>query len=178
MNLQWSDWSGWLPFTQESCGRIPEKKGIYEVRADFKIKRLNGDSEILAIGRATRSNLRARISAEICNPARFMNRCKKWLVRNNHKLGFRWYVAADAKEAELREALRHWEYENEHWEIPPGNDRLEKAPIMKELAKKMNVVDANNLNNLLVKYHTVEKVAEYLDMPSFVIENLMVYLYI
>lgn len=171
MSIQWSDW---FSLSEETVLLIPEKQGIYEIRTDYEINRLRGKSRIVSIGRAV-PNLKSRLSGRVYNPARFMNRCEKWLTCNNHKLECHYHVAADSEDAKWLEAIRHWEYENEHWELPPGNDRLEKAPIMKKLKSVLGAVDGRRLRTLLAKHPTVESVASYLGVPPVVIENLRVY---
>jgi len=104
-----------------------------------------------------------------------MNRCEKWLICNGHKLEFRYQVAANGEEAKWLEAISHWEYENEHWELPPGNDRLEKVPIMKKLKTVIGEVDRSRLMNLFATHRTIEGVAGYLGVPPVVVENLRVY---
>ncbi len=171
MNIQWSDW---FSLSEETVSLVPEKQGIYEIRTDHEINRLRGKSRIVSIGRAV-PNLKSRLSGRIYDSARCMNRCEKWLICNNHKLEFHYQVAANSEDAKWLEAIRHWEYENEHWELPPGNDRLEKAPIMQKLKDVLGKVDRTRLKNLLEKYRTVEDVARYLDVPPVIVENLRVY---
>jgi len=171
MNIQWSDW---FSLSEETVSLVPEKQGIYEIRTDYEISRLRGKSRIVSIGIAV-PNLKSRLSGRIYNPARYMNRCEKWLICNNHKLEFHYQVVANSHEAKWLEATRHWEYENEHWELPPGNDRLEKAPITKKLRSVLGEVDGSRLQNLLEKHRTVEGVARYLGVPPVVVENLRIY---
>jgi hypothetical protein len=104
-----------------------------------------------------------------------MNRCEKWLICNNHKFEFHYHVAANSEDAKWLEALRHWEYENEHWELPPGNDRLEKAPITKKLRSMVGEINRSKLRNLLADHRTTEGAARYLGAPPVIIENLRVY---
>jgi hypothetical protein len=104
-----------------------------------------------------------------------LNRCEKWLKHGNHKLEFHYTITESAEDAKWLEALKHWEYENEHWELPPGNDRLEKNPIIKKLEGAIGKIERNILEGLFVKYLTVEGVADHLDMPPVVVENLKVY---
>jgi len=171
MNIQWSDW---FSLDESNVSSVPKEQGIYEIRTDYEIKRLKGESRIVSIGRAV-PNLNSRLSGRIYNPARYMNRCEKWLICNNHSLEFHYHVATNSEDAKWLEAMRHWEYENEHWELPPGNDRLEKTPIMKRLEGVVGEVDAGKLQNLFAEYRTVEGVAGYLGMPPAVVESLRVY---
>jgi hypothetical protein len=171
MNIQWSDW---FSLNEETVALVPEKQGIYEIRTEYEINRLRGKSRIVSIGRAI-PNLKSRLSGRIYNPARYMNRCEKWLISNNHKLEFHYQVAANSEDAKWLEAIRHWEYENEYWELPPGNDRLEKAPIMKKLKSVLGEVDGIRLKNLLEKHRTIEGVARYLGVSPVIVENLRVY---
>lgn len=171
MNVQWSNC---FVLEAKNVSLVPEKQGIYEIRTDWEIKRLNGQSRIVSIGRAV-PNLKSRLLGRIRNPARYMNRCEKWLICNGHRLEFRYQVAADSEEAKWLEAMGHWEYENEHWELPPGNDRLEKSPIIKKLKIIVGEVDGNKLRDLFAAHETVEGVASYLGVPPVVVENLKVY---
>jgi len=171
MNAQWT---GWLPLNEENVSLVPEKQGIYEIRTDYEIKRLRGESRIVSIGRAV-PNLKTRLSSRIYNPYRFMNRCEKWLIRGNHKLEFHYIVTGDSEDAKWLEALEHWKYENKHWELPPGNDRLEKAPIFKKIEGVIGKVDREQFKKLFTKYPTAEGVASYLGVPRIVVENLKVY---
>jgi hypothetical protein len=171
MNIQWSDW---FSLSEESVSLVPEEQGIYEIRTDYEIDRLRGKSRIVSIGRAV-PNLKSRLSGRIHDPARFMNRCEKWLICNNHRLEFHYHVAANSDDAKWFEAVRHWEYENEHWELPPGNDRLEKTPVTKKLRSMVGEINRSKLRNLLADHRTVEGVASYLGVPPVVVENLRVY---
>jgi hypothetical protein len=171
LNIQWSEWCS---LDEKYVLEVDAKAGIYEIGTDFDIKRLRGESRVVSIGRAIPS-LKTRLLGRIYNPARYMNRCEKWLIRGNHKLEFRYHVTTNDEEAKWLEAMSHWEYENKHWELPPGNDRLEKTPIMEKLKSVAGEVDGRKLENLLAKYRTVEEVANHLEVPPFVIENLMVY---
>ena len=100
MNIQWSDW---FSLSEENMSLIPEKQGIYEIRTDFEINRLRGKSRIVSIGRAV-PNLRSRLSGRIYNPARYLDRCAKWLVCNDHRLEFHYHVAANGEDAKWLEA--------------------------------------------------------------------------
>ena len=171
MNIQWSDW---FSLDEKNVSLVPKKQGVYEIRTDYEIKRLRGKSRIVSIGRAV-PNLNSRLSGRIDNSVRCMNRCEKWLICNNHKLEFHYQVAADSEDAKWLEAMRHWEYENKHWELPPGNDRLEKTPITKKLKSVVGEVDGSKLKNLFAEHRTVEGVASYLGVPPVIIENLRVY---
>jgi len=171
MNYQWTNW---LPLNKQNVSSIPEEPGIYEICTDYEIKRLRGESIIVSIGRAV-PNLKTRLSGRTDNAARYMNRCEKWLIRGNHKLEFHYLVVENAEEAKWLEALRHWQYENNHWELPPGNDRLEKAPIIKKIEGMIGKVDGGNLKRLFAKYRTVEDVASYLGVHQVVVENLKTY---
>ena len=128
----------------------------------------------MSIGRAI-PNLKSRLSGRIYDPVRYMNRSEKWLICNNHKLEFHHQVIANSEDAKWLEAMRHWEYENEHWELPPGNDKLEKVPIMKKLKTIIGEFDGNKLKNLFAEHRTVEGVASYLDVPPVIVENLRTY---
>ena len=171
MNIQWSDW---LPANAETVSSVPGKSGIYEIRTDYEINRLRGKSRIVSIGRAA-PNLKSRLSQKICGPASNMDRCDKWLLYNGHTLELHYHVATSSEDAKWLEALRHWEYENEHWELPPGNDRLEKTPITKKLRSVVGEVNRSKIKNLLADHRTVEGVASYLGVPPVIVVNLRVY---
>ncbi len=73
------------------------------------------------------------------------------------------------------EALRQWEYENEHWELPPGNDRLEKAAIFKRIEQKYGRFNKRTLRVLFEQHQTTDKIASVLSIPRVIIDNFKVY---
>ena len=152
MNHQWSPW--YRLDDEVAKTNVPDKPGIYEIGANFEFGRLNGKSRIISIGRAAPS-LRTRLCKErFSDMARYLNRPEKWLVNAGHTLEFHYIITSSGEEALWLEALRHWEYENQHWELPPGNDRLEKAAIMKRIERKYAAFNDKILQDLLEQHQT------------------------
>ena len=107
------------------------------------------------------------------NPKRYLNRAEKWLYKHNHILKFRYCVCRDFEDAKFLEAISLWEYENRHWELPPGNDRLEKPPIIERIKEYFNSVE--QLLQQLDKGLSHSEVASKLRVSTAIIENLVVY---
>jgi hypothetical protein len=119
------EWSEWYPIDLQSVtALVPDKPGVYEVRADFEFGRLKGHSRIVTIGSANRSLRQRLIRQRFANTERFMNRAEKLLYRAGHTLEFRYATTAGGQVARQMEAKRLEEYEKEHWELPPGNGQL------------------------------------------------------
>lgn len=171
-------WSSWYRIGNEAAKQnVPDKPGIYEIRTDFEFGRLNGESRILSIGRAVRS-LQSRLAkGRLEDLIRNLNRPEKWLYNAKKTLEFHYIVADSADKAKWLEALRQWEYENRYWELPPGNDRLEKAAIFKRIEQKHAGFNERTLKILLEQHQTTEKVASVLGIPNLcvIIDNLKIY---
>lgn len=170
------EWSPWYRLDDSVAKKnIPDKPGIYEIKTEYKFGRLRGESDILSIGKATPS-LRNRLGkGRLANLVRNLDRPEKWLFNSKHMIWFRYLVTHSVKEAEWLEAIRQWEYENKHWELPPGNDRLEKAAIFRKIEEQYGPLNQMALMALLKKHESTEKVAHILGVPRVVVENLKVY---
>lgn len=170
-------WSAWHPFNVEVANTsVPDKPGVYEVRSDVEFGRLKGSSPMVTIGSA-RASLRKRLCEQrISDPIRYQNRAEKWLAQaGRHILEFRYATTDSGKEARHLEALRLMEYENEHWELPPGNEVLPLSVITKYIQEKYGRFTAKILKHLLEQYQSLDEIARALDVPPKVVSNLMVY---
>jgi hypothetical protein len=170
-------WSKWYRLGDEAAKEdIPEKPGIYEIRADFEFGRLKGKSQIIYVGRATKQSLQNRLAkGKLKNLVKNLDRPDKWLYDAKQTILFR-YIDTDTKdEAKYLEALCQWKYENEHWELPPGNDRLEKDAIFKIIKQKYSDFNKTDLENPAKQNQTINEIAKIPCIPSYVIENLKVY---
>jgi hypothetical protein len=176
MNIPWSH-EDWLPWQKDVVEKIPTNFGVYEIKVGFEIERLKCKSPLLYIGVA--QNLHIRLMQEYINPEHFLNRAGKWLIKDNHKLTFRYAKAKSREEAGYWEEILLWEYENKHYELPPGNDHLEKSVIKKKLEQKVGDISRKKLeiklNGLLLKYSTIPALAKYLELPVVIVENLFTY---
>jgi len=90
-------------------------------------------------------------------------------------LEFRYKTTGSAEEAEYQEALQLFEYEHDHWELPPGNDRLDRRPIISRIEVRRNPFNEQALRELCEQYKSPEGVAHSLDVPVVVIENFITY---
>jgi hypothetical protein len=172
-NYQWSAWCG---LDNEIAKQsVPDKPGIYEIRTDFEFGRLKGSSQILSIGRAVPSLQKRLSKGRFSDLIKDLDRPEKWLFNANRILEFHYIVTTSGEEAKWLEALRQWEYENEHWELPPGNDRLEKAAIFRRIEQQYGRFNESKLKALLQQHQTTEKVASFLGIPYVIIDNLKVY---
>ena len=132
-------WSPWYDIDNEKAkDALPTTPGIYEVRTDFEIGRLRVSSRIVSIGSGAPS-LRQRLREQrFHKTARWGNldRAEKWLLHGGHALEFRYLTTDDEKEARYLEDKHLLQYECEHWELPPGNERSPLSKIKKEFEKK------------------------------------------
>ena len=128
-DLQWSEWH---PLTKKcQAADVPDMPGIYEIRTDYEFGRLRGTSKVVYVGTAasgSRPSLRSRlVDQRIGNPDRFLSRTERLLRESGHDLEFHFATAIDGKTAKEMESRRLSEYEEEHWELPPGNAVLPRA---------------------------------------------------
>ena len=173
MNIEWSPW--YRMDDEKAKANVPDKPGTYQIRTDFGFGRLSGKSRIISIGRAIPS-LRNRLSGgRFGNLVKNLDRPEKWLLNANKSLEFRYIVTDLKEEAQWLEALGQWEYENKHWELPPGNDRLEKAAIFRRIEQQFGKFDNKKLTSSLEQYQTTDRVAAVLGVPRVIVDNLLVY---
>jgi len=168
-------WSRWYGYNNPvALKNIPDSPGIYEVKTDFKIERLNGFSPVVTIGVSRTSLYDRRVKQKAGNEDRHLNRVEKWLKNNNHKLYLKYSVCTSKEDALLKEAICLWKYENKHWELPPGNDKLEKSPIVKRVNDKFG--SGKNLINKIERGEiTIKEASATLALPIVIIENYLVY---
>ena len=171
-NLKWSSWYPGDPIVVKTS--VPDLPGVYEIRTDFSIARLKGESHIVSIGRATPS-LKTRLHNRFKNPVRYLDRAEKWLVRAKHKLEFRFYPTDSNDEAKYLECLLHWVYEHEHWELPPGNERLEKTQLKNQILHVFGMPIEELANELLRGKLSETQVVTSLKVPSSILDNLNAY---
>ena len=67
------------------------------------------------------------------------------------------------------------EYENEHWELPPGNEVLPTTAIRRYIEQRHGRFTEKTLRDLLEHHGAPDKVASVLGVPPAVVENLVVY---
>jgi len=88
-------------------------------------------------------------------------------------------------DAKYHEALLLWEYEHSHWELPPGNDKLERAAIIDHIMqhyyanierfmKQHESVD-KLLRDLIGQKKSNKEIADLFCVPEYIIENFRVY---
>jgi hypothetical protein len=167
-------WSGWYDWDDKKVlEKLKNQAGIYEVQTDIEFGRLRGCTRTVTIGR-TKKLYQRRVTQKAKNPGRNSNRAEKWLVIAGHKLKFR-YCICNSPDDELLEAIGLWEFENKHWELPPGNNRLEKAPIRKLIESVFQGGVPELVKNLDNEEMTTAEVAKILDLPEAIITNIRVY---
>jgi len=116
------DWSPEYPLRLSSQAVIPDSPGVYQVLTNTAFGRLTGSSRIVSIGSAKRS-LRRRLAGErMKDPKRYLSRAEKWLLDAGHELWFR-FALTEAGAARAVETELFVEYETEHWELPPSNNK-------------------------------------------------------
>jgi hypothetical protein len=168
-------WSDWHRFDDEKVlATLPNDSGVYEVRTDFEIGRLHGSSPLITIGRA--KNLKDRRDKQkVGDTVRYLNRAEKWLFRANHALEFRYIICGSFEEAKYTEATRLLEYESQHWELPPGNDRLELSPIKNRIRELFGISIEQMVGDLCQGKLEVAHIVDKLSISTAIITNLMVY---
>jgi len=62
------------------------------------------------------------------------------------------------------------EYENEHWELPPGNEALPVTAIRRYIEQRHGRFTEKTLRGLLEHHQSPDKVAGVLGVPSAVVE--------
>jgi hypothetical protein len=169
------DWSDWYRFDDAKLlATLPDEPGVYEVRTDFEIGRLCGSSSLVTIGRA--KNLKERrYKQKVGEATRYLNRAEKWLLRANHTLEFRYCTCRSFDEAKCMEAIRQLEYESQHWELPPGNDHLELAPVKRRIKELLSIGVEQMVLDLLRGKLDIMQVATKLHLSATIIDNLIVY---
>lgn len=166
-------WSPWHYLNVDTA--VPDEPGVYEIRTNLEFSRLRGSSSLVTIGSATVS-LRKRLCEQRFNNAvRYQNRAEKWLTRAGYTLEFRFTTTGNSTEARFQEALRLMEYENEHWELPPGNEVLPVTAIRRYIEQRHGRFTEKTLRELLEHHGSPDKVAGVLGVPHAVVENLLVY---
>ena len=176
LDLENSKWSSWYSLdARVETTNVPDKPGIYEVKTDIIFGRLKGESSVVTIG-SSGTSLRKRLCEQrIRNSVRYLNRAEKWLVQAKHSLEFRYVTTANREEARYLEVLRLLEYENEHWELPPGNDRLELSPLKKQIEQVCGVSVEQMVQDLLQGKRLSDQAADMLNVSPAIIDNLVVY---
>lgn len=172
---EYGSWSVWYRFDDHIIlAKLPNKPGVYEVRTDFNINRLNGSSPIVTIGRAKDLKER-RYKQKAGDTTRYLNRAEKWLLNSKHALEFRYFICNSFEEAKFVEVVRQLEYESQHWELPPGNDRLELAPLKSRINELLGISIEQMVEKLTHKKIEVSRITETLSISPVIINNLMVY---
>lgn len=117
-------WSEWHPLDLQSLTRlVPDSPGIYEIRTDLEFGRLRGSSQIVYVGSA-KGSLKQRLRQRVSYPDRYLTMAEKWLRQAGHALELHYATASDGATARRLEMERFKEYEQDHWELPPGNGIL------------------------------------------------------
>ena len=117
-----TEWSEWYDFNSPPIV-VPDCPGVYEIQTDFEFGRLRGKSTVVYIGSAAKS-LRKRLIDQRCGePSRYLSGAEKLLCESGHSLEFCYAASSDATVARQIEAQELMRYEEEHWELPPGNSK-------------------------------------------------------
>jgi len=121
------NWSPWYPMDPSSSNiAVPDSSGIYEIRTDYEFGRLRGNSTLIYIGSA--ASLRRRFQGQrFVDPERYLSRTEKLLLKGGHVVDFRYATTSDIATARRLEAERLSDYEQKHWELPPGNGVLPRG---------------------------------------------------
>ena len=115
------NWSSWKSLSTENLSHIPDKKGIYIIRAIREIPRLTGLSDILYVGQG---NLKNRLGKCLNYKLHYSSwpyesgriyRVEKEL---NLPMEFSYLIMNSSQQAET--AILD-EYEKQHIELPPLN---------------------------------------------------------
>ncbi len=169
------NWSDWHRFDDEKAlTALPNEPGVYEVRTDFGIGRLQGNSSLVTIGRA--KNLKDRRDKQkVGDTTRYLNRAEKWLLQANHVLEFRYRVCRSFEEAKYAESVGQLEYESQHWELPPGNDRLELAPVKNRIKELFGISIEQMVIDLLQGKLEISDIGDKLRTSTAIISTLVVY---
>lgn len=168
------DWSNWYAIDDAKHVNIPTEPGIYQIQTNFRIGRLRGESQIVSIGSAVPSLKTRLLDQRFGNRARYLNRAEKWLLSAGHQLEFRYSVTKNGIEARYLEAMLLLEYEYEHWELPPGNERLERGIICQQIEKKYDKETSKIIHDLLIQNKSTSEIATILDLPEYVITSMIV----
>jgi len=130
------NWSQWHPLDSESLSvPVPDSPGVYQVQTDFSFGRLKGYSSAVFIGSAMRSLKKRLLDQRIGNPKRFLSGAEKWLRNAGHPLQFRYAKTIDGLTARNLESQMLNDYDQEHWELPPGNAVLPRPKSNVDVAK-------------------------------------------
>ena len=126
---QRADWkfSEWFPLENRQIDALDgaDKPGVYDIGSPVPIARLNGESEIIYIGRAAaqkkgdRVTLRAALRRHVGkgSPSEQWSR----LLRPGQQLIVRVANTDDVCQARYWEKLRMRWFIEQHWELPAGN---------------------------------------------------------
>lgn len=144
---QRADWkfSEWFPLENRQIYALDgaDNPGVYDIGVPESIPRLNGESEIIYIGRAAaqKKGDRGTVRAALRRHVRDGCPSEKWfrLLRPGQQLIARFAKADGVGQARYWEKLRVRWFIEQHWELPAGNtDRfLPGAPINSlELARE------------------------------------------
>jgi len=169
------EWSPWYSMDDAKIVSIPIEPGIYQIQTDFLIGRLRGESQIVTIGSAV-PNLKTRLrNQRFGNRAKNLNRAEKWLLSYGHRLEFRYYVTKNGVEARYLEVMLLLEYEYEHWELPPGNGKLDIEIIRQQIEQKHNKKISVMIRDLLLENKSVSEISTALDVPEYIIASIIVF---
>ncbi len=170
-----NNWSDWYDINENIKNSLPDKPGVYEIKANFEINRLKGSSKLVYIGSASDS-IKKRLSLKLFGNFTGLDRADKWLYFHSIPLKFRYRIAKSEGDAKYLEGLLLWDYENMHWEIPPGNDKLEKKAITDKIQQNHKGTSVEYLlRGLLAQNKSNKEISAIFDVPEYIIENLRVY---
>ena len=131
------DWSPEYPLRLSSQDVIPNSPGVYQVLTKTAFGRLKGSSRIVSIGSA-KPSLRRRLAGErMKDPKRYLSRAEKWLLDAGHELWFR-FAITEAGAARTVETELFVEYEIEHWELPPSNNKNLPGPVTRVMLQDVH----------------------------------------
>jgi excinuclease UvrABC nuclease subunit len=171
-------WSDWFDINNNNIKEsLPEQPGVYEIRTKFEINRLRGSSDLVYIGSAADS-LKNRLTLKLFGNWTGLDRADKWLFSHANSLEVHYITTESEKDAKYLEGLLLWKYENEHWEIPPGNDKLEKKAILDHIEQKHKTSIDRLLKELLKQSKSNKEISEICEVPEYIVENLRVYFWL
>lgn len=110
-SLEIDEFSEWRKWPQPALSQLPAAPGVYVFRLHRSFGRINGESDILYIGKSGKS-IRSRLK---CHP---FNRTS---MRILGLIEVAWKACASGAEANVLESRLIGRYQRKHLELPPFN---------------------------------------------------------
>jgi len=115
-------WKGPYRLNSITPKDIPSSPGVYQVHTEFHFGRLKGTSNVVYIG-STYNLWNTLHQRRVVEPSA----AEKILWIHNHVLEVRFMASESLDKARTFEQSLLEEYEKEHWELPPGNQRIRRG---------------------------------------------------